>query len=136
MLIAGLFNDSGNVVILTNYARDYVMGIHTRMPFVLTEKEIDDWINPKLSIHEVMPRVQDKSNPKWTNLRIHKVPKLVARLKNKTARNIMTIEEYQKSQADSGGAITSFFKFAQPTKSAKPPIKKVKIGGSQILSKE
>lgn len=96
LLLAGLFNDNGHVVILTNYARQYVNNIHHRMPFLLTEDEIDDWINPELSIHSVMPKVLKEDAPKWNSLKVYRVPDLVSKLKNKGSSNILSIEEYQK----------------------------------------
>lgn len=94
MLIAGLYNQSGHVILLTNWARDYLMDIHHRMPYVLTEEEIDDWIDPKVHVEEALAKTLDENHPKWHSLVAYKAPLLVNKLTNKSSQNIMTISEY------------------------------------------
>lgn len=106
--IAGIFNKSGQVLIATVEASEKVSKIHGRMPFVLTEEEIDSWIDPELEFGLVVNKLSDRNLKKFIDFEVHRVPTFVNKLKNKGVKNQMTLDEFKEHQAKNGG-IMSFF---------------------------
>ena len=122
MLIAGLYDDLGQVVLVTMAASDELLDVHSRMPYVMTEDEIDIWIDPKISLSEAVRATIEKSLPKWS-LKSHRVPVLVNKVRNKGRVNQMTLDEYKDHMGTAGGGIMSFF--AKGPKTATGPTSKV-----------
>ena len=108
MLIAGLYDSHGRVVLVTMAATEDFNKVHHRMPFMLSENEVDLWIDPEISVGEAVKATLDQSHPKWA-LKCHRVPVTVNKLKNKGRVNQMTLDEYRDHMGTSGGGIMSFF---------------------------
>jgi len=110
MYIAVLFTPSSQCILLTVEANKHLGQYHHRMPVVLSEDEIDEWIDPNVPFHTIAPKVLDLKNEKWAKIEAVKVSKLVNNLKEKSADNILSESEYFQKGKEQGKTIESFFR--------------------------
>lgn len=109
MFLAGLYNHHGHVILLTTEANEYLGKVHHRMPVFLSQEEIDDWIDPNIPFNQVIKPVLDLNNPKWDRVICSPVTKLVNNLQERSAKTLITIDEWRQQNKERGGSIQSFF---------------------------
>jgi putative SOS response-associated peptidase YedK len=85
--------------------------LHERMPAMLDENEIDDWINPENMYQDVQKLIRPRRE---SELRYYEVPKLVGNIKNDRPECCMTIQEFNERSKNTG--IMRFFTPAEKRK--------------------
>lgn len=90
--------------VITLEPMEDMMWLHERMPAMLDESEIDDWIHPGNLYQDVQKLIRPRRE---SELRYYEVPKLVGNIKNDIPECCMTIKEFKEKSRASG--IMRFF---------------------------
>lgn len=109
LLIAGLFNSQGEVLLLTMEANEYLGKIHHRMPVLLNDDMVDKWIDPKVPFWEVESFIVDRLPSVYDDIEAIKISKLVSSLKNKGKDVILSEVEMIEKNKKKGLNLDSFF---------------------------
>lgn len=115
VLVAGLYNDEEEVVILTRDAAPNLKSVHQRMPVILSPDDVKLWLDEENSnvITKIVEEVfLGKDKEIWESIETTKLAPHVNSIKEKSIKCIMTFEEYQK-ELDKNG-IMKFFKKKEP----------------------
>jgi len=119
LYIASLIAPDGTVILLTRQALWEFIHVHERMPMVLDENEIDQWLDcENFKYEKIIGDITSPNNPKWSTLYHYQIGPLINNLKNKSDKNLMTLEEYKKDLDKTG--IKSFFKPVKKNKEEAP----------------
>ena len=113
LFIAGLFNKAGEVILLTVNADEKLGKVHHRMPVLLKDSMIDEWIDPSTPFNDVNKYIID-TNCAYTDVDAVKVSKLVSHLENKGSDVILSEKDYFEKNKKAGKSITSFFDTKKP----------------------
>lgn len=141
MLIAGLYNNKAEVILLTVKANSHLGEVHHRMPVVMTDQEVDGWIDPKEPFNKQIDVLLDMEKEKWADVEAIRVSSLVSYLKNNTEDNVLSYDEYMNKQKEKKATICSFFtskpkilESSNTEEAKKPEIGNWKIKGSHPSS--
>lgn len=114
-LVAGLYSENGEIIILTKDAVAPLNKVHERMPVMLTSSEVELWLDPKNTkdINNIIHRsLLDVNKPLWKNVGFAEVAPYVNKRDNKSVKCLMTVEEYKKELDRTG--LMRFWKKKEP----------------------
>ena len=124
VLLAAVFNEHAQVILLTVEANSEFHDIHHRMPIFMTDDEIDDWINPNIDFNKVLNKLINFNLPKWSTIIPMKVCRLVSNLKEKSINNLLSEEDLLKMETSKGKTLESFFGKKKPQSEKSDSFKK------------
>jgi putative SOS response-associated peptidase YedK len=104
-LVAGLYTDDNEIIILTKDATPDLSKIHDRMPVILSHEEVNLWMNPKNTkdIQNIISKsLLKKDKEVWKNVGFAKVAPYVSQKSEKTVKCLMTVEDYKKELDKTG----------------------------------
>jgi hypothetical protein len=114
-LVAALYSKDNEIIILTKDATTELGKIHERMPVILTDEDVEIWLNPN-NTKEIGSIIRNsllkKDKEIWKNVGFTRLAPHVNSIKEKSKKCIMTYEEFKKEQDRTG--IMRFFKKPQP----------------------
>ncbi len=70
-LVAGLYTEENEIIILTKDATPELAKVHERMPVILTHGEVELWLDPKNTrdINTIIQKsLTNKNKPLWKNI--------------------------------------------------------------------
>lgn len=114
-LVAALYSNDNEVIILTKDATKEIDCVHERMPVILSDEDVEVWLNPN-NTKEIASILRNsllkKDKEIWKNIGFTRLAPHVNSIKEKSKKCIMTYEEFKKEQDRTG--IMRFFKKPQP----------------------
>ena len=104
-LVAGLYNDNNEIIILTKDATPELSQVHSRMPVILSHEEVNLWMNPRNTkdIQKIINNaILKKDKPVWKNVGFAKIAPYVNKLNEKSVKCLMSFEDYKKELDKTG----------------------------------
>ena len=104
-LVAGLYTDDNEIIILTKDATPELAHIHSRMPVILSHEEVNLWMNPRNTKdiqHIINNALLKKDKQIWKNVGFAKVAPYVSKTNEKSVKCLMTFEDYKKELDKTG----------------------------------
>ena len=104
-MVAGLYTDQNEIIILTKDATPELAKVHSRMPVILSHEEVNVWMNPKNTkdIQNIIHKsILKKDKEVWKNVGFAKIAPYVNNLKDKSVKCIMNFEDYKKELDKTG----------------------------------
>ncbi|KRW98160.1 Protein of unknown function DUF159 [Pseudocohnilembus persalinus] len=107
--IAALYNNQDNVMLLTREAKGTLGKVHQRMPVVLKQDQIEEWLNCENSFADVTRKILSKWS--WIeDISIQKLGPHVNNIREKGQKCLMSYDDYRKELDKKG--IKRFFQAA------------------------
>jgi len=107
-LLAGLYANDGTFVILTRSSIGDAQQAHSRMPVILSEEEVDKWLNcDKYKYEDIQASILDETSEKWKSTFSYQLDTLVNNAANKTEDVLKRADDYD-AKAE-GSTIKKFF---------------------------
>lgn len=92
--MAGLYSPNGEIIILTKDAIPSISHIHERMPVILSQREVELWLDPKNTkdINKIINNsLLNKEKAVWKNIGFAEVAPYVNKLNEKSAKCLMSL---------------------------------------------
>jgi len=118
IFLAGLYAHDGTFVILTRGSIGDAKRAHNRMPVILSDEEIDKWLDcEKYKYEDIKGDILDDNNEKWTSSTFsYQLDPLVNNATNNTAEVLKKADDYD-AKAE-GSTIKKFFASGKKSQSS------------------
>lgn len=113
LFIAALYAKDESVILLTRESMGDASQVHTRMPVLLDESEIEMWIDSdKYKFESIIDKyILNEKADKWKSLTQYRIGPYVHDIHNKTEQCLMTLDEHKQKLDETG--IKRFFQKAE-----------------------